>query len=158
MPQAIEFGGAKAQIRRRRHQGPMSPWRPQSRDDILVQSDFLLELKARLWGGAAALPSAEAVAVLLDQAVLERAVKLPRGLGATCGRRRTHAAGARTAATTLPRRRQDSAQGHQGRLATVRAELLPALSAGCAPRGAGRHIHKSPRLPLHPARRLQRDP
>ena len=49
--------------------------------------------------------------------------------------------------------RQDPAQGHQGRLASVRAELLPTLSAGCAPCRAGRHIDKSPRLSLHPARR-----
>jgi hypothetical protein len=55
--------------------GPMSPWRPRSRDDILVQSNFLLELKARLWGGAAALPRAEGAAVLSDQALRKRAVK-----------------------------------------------------------------------------------
>ena len=29
----------------------MSPWCPRSRDDILVQSNFLLELKARLGVG-----------------------------------------------------------------------------------------------------------
>ena len=47
----------------------------------------------------------------------------------------------------------DPAQGHQGRLAPVRAELLPALSAGGAPRRAGRHVDEPRRLPLHPARR-----
>ena len=49
--------------------------------------------------------------------------------------------------------RQDPAQGHQGRLAPVRAELLPTLSAGGAPCRAGRHIDKSSWLPLHQARR-----
>ena len=48
--------------------------------------------------------------------------------------------------------RQDSPQGHQGRLAPVRAELLPPLPAGCAPRGAGRHVHEPCRLPMHQAR------
>ena len=42
----------------------------------------------------------------------------------------------------------------QGRLALVRAELLQALPAGCAPRGAGRHIHESCRFPMHQARSL----
>ena len=37
---------------------------------------------------------------------------------------------------------KNSAQGHQRRLAPVRAELLPALPACCAPRGGGRHIHQ----------------
>ena len=38
--------------------------------------------------------------------------------------------------------RQNSTQGHQRRLALVRAELLPPLPAGCAPCGAGRHVHE----------------
>ena len=46
--------------------------------------------------------------------------------------------------------RQDSAQGHQGRLASVRAELLPTLPAGSASRGAGRHLHEPCRLSMHP--------
>ena len=37
-------------------------------------------------------------------------------------------------------RHQDSAQGDQGRLASLRAELLPPLPAGRAPRRAGRHV------------------
>ena len=41
------------------------------------------------------------------------------------------------------------AQGAEGRLAPVRAELLPALSAGRALPGADRHVHLSRRLPLH---------
>src|SRR5260370_24077304 len=48
--------------------------------------------------------------------------------------------------------RQDSTKGHQGRLASVRAELLPTLPAGSATRGAGRHIHESSRLSMHPTR------
>ena len=50
--------------------------------------------------------------------------------------------------------RQNSAQGHQRRLAPVRAELLPPLPAGCAPRGAGRHVHEPCRLSMHQARSL----
>ena len=45
-------------------------------------------------------------------------------------------------------------QGDQGRLAPLRAELLPQIPAGGALPGAGRHVHVSPRLPLHrPAER-----
>ena len=43
----------------------------------------------------------------------------------------------------------DSAQGDQGRLAPVRAELLPPLPAGGAPRAAGRHVDEPCRLPVH---------
>ena len=46
------------------------------------------------------------------------------------------------------RRRERSAPGHQGRLAPLRAELLPALPAGGAPGGDGRHVDQPPRLPL----------
>ena len=51
---------------------------------------------------------------------------------------------------------QDPAQGAEGRLASLRAELLPALSSGGAVSRAGRHLHLSRRLPLcrstHPLR------
>ena len=41
------------------------------------------------------------------------------------------------------------AQGAQGRLAPLRAQLLPALSPGGAPCRAGRHLDQPCRLPLH---------
>ena len=43
---------------------------------------------------------------------------------------------------------------HQGRLAPLRAELLPPLPPGRAPRAAGRHIYESRRFPMHQARSL----
>ena len=49
----------------------------------------------------------------------------------------------------VPARDQDSAQGAEGRLAPVRAELLPALPAGRALPRAGRHVDVPRRLPLH---------
>ena len=52
----------------------------------------------------------------------------------------------------LPAGHQDSAQGHQGRLASVRAQLLPPLPPGRAPRAAGRYVHEPCRFPLHQAR------
>ncbi len=53
------------------------------------------------------------------------------------------------------RRRPDPAQGHEGRVAPVRRELLPALPTG-GPDGAGRgHVHVAPRLPLRRARRVE---
>ena len=42
-----------------------------------------------------------------------------------------------------------SPQGGEGRLAPVRAELLPPLPPGGAPRPAGRHLHEPRRLPMH---------
>ena len=48
---------------------------------------------------------------------------------------------------------QDSAQGAERRLASVRAELLPALPSGRAPRRAGRYLDQPCRLSLrHPRR------
>ena len=48
---------------------------------------------------------------------------------------------------------QDSAQGAEGRLASVRAELLPPLSPGRAPCPAGRYLDKPRRVSLrHPNR------
>ena len=48
---------------------------------------------------------------------------------------------------------QDSAQGAQGRLAPLRAELLPPLSPGRAPSGAGRYLDEPRRVSLHRSRR-----
>ena len=69
-----------------------------------------------------------------------------------------------TESTRRPRRRElrrdptrdpHSAQGHQGRLAPVRAELLPPLSPGGAIPRADRHLHVASRVPVHrPARIL----
>ena len=47
-----------------------------------------------------------------------------------------------------PAEHQDSPQGAQGRLASVRAQLLPPLSPGRAPSGAGGHVDQPCRLPL----------
>ena len=49
---------------------------------------------------------------------------------------------------SLPARHQDPAQGAEGRLASVRAELLPALPAGGAPCPAGRYLDQPCRIPL----------
>ena len=49
-------------------------------------------------------------------------------------------------------RDQDSAQGAEGRVASVRAELLPALSSGRALPRTGRHVDLARRLPLHRGR------
>ena len=46
-----------------------------------------------------------------------------------------------------------SAQGDQGRLASVRAELLPPLSPGRAPRAAGRHVDEPRRISLRRQKR-----
>src|SRR5215472_16541512 len=48
---------------------------------------------------------------------------------------------------------QNPAQGHQRRLASVRAELLPPLPPGRAPRRAGRYVHKSRRIQVRHSRR-----
>src|SRR6185437_1150894 len=52
----------------------------------------------------------------------------------------------------LPARDPHSPQGAEGRLAFVRAELLPPLPPGGAARRAGRHVHKPRRLSLRGAR------
>ena len=49
-------------------------------------------------------------------------------------------------------RLQDPAEGDQGRLASLRAELLSTLPAGRASRGADRYLDLSSWLPLHQAR------
>ena len=46
-----------------------------------------------------------------------------------------------------------AAEGHQGRLAPVRPQLLPALPASRPPGRDRRHCHLPPRLPVHPSRR-----
>src|SRR5580704_2420427 len=57
----------------------------------------------------------------------------------------------------LPRRRQtgrrqNSTQGAQGRLASLRSQLLPPLPAGGAPCAAGRYLDEPRRIPLHHSR------
>ena len=49
----------------------------------------------------------------------------------------------------LPAGHQDSAQGDQGRLAPLRAELLPPLSPGRASCRADRHVDQPSRISLH---------
>ena len=48
----------------------------------------------------------------------------------------------------VPAQHQDSAQGDQGRLASVRAELLPPLSPGGAACGGDRYLDQSSRIPV----------
>src|SRR5579863_8595022 len=48
----------------------------------------------------------------------------------------------------VPAENQNSPQGHQGRLASMRAELLPPLSPGRAPCGSGGYIDEPRRLSL----------
>jgi formylglycine-generating enzyme required for sulfatase activity len=48
------------------------------------------------------------------------------------------------------RRRRDPPPGNEGRLAPVRAQLLPALPPGRAHGPAGRHRNLPPGVPLHP--------
>src|SRR5215472_2541261 len=43
---------------------------------------------------------------------------------------------------------QNSTQGAQGRLAPLRAKLLPPVPSGRSPCGAGRHVHQPRRLSL----------
>ena len=49
---------------------------------------------------------------------------------------------------SAPAEDQNSPQGHQRRLASVRAELLPPLSPGRAPCGAGRYVDKPCRISM----------
>ena len=50
----------------------------------------------------------------------------------------------------LPAADPDPAQGDQGRLASLRAELLPPLPPGRAPCRAGRHVNQPSRISLRP--------
>ena len=59
--------------------------------------------------------------------------------------------GQEAASSSLPAADQDSPQGHQRRLASVRAELLPPLSPGRAPCGADRHVYQPCRISLRHA-------
>ena len=61
---------------------------------------------------------------------------------------RTRAARRWRAATTRASQRSDSAQGAEGRLASLRAQLLPTLSSGGAPCRAGRHLDQPCRVSL----------
>src|SRR5262245_51657872 len=56
----------------------------------------------------------------------------------------------------LPAEHQDSPQGAQRRLASVRAQLLPPLPPGRAPRRAGRYIHEPCRIPMRRSRKEKR--
>ena len=76
-------------------------------------------------------------------------------------RRRTTPAASRgtrraTSAARQPRprpaRRAHPAPRHQGRLAPLRPQLLPPLPPGRPPGRGRRHLHRAPRLPLHPPR------
>jgi uncharacterized membrane protein YidH (DUF202 family) len=58
----------------------------------------------------------------------------------------------------LPARHSHSAQGAEGRLAPVRAQLLPSLPAGGAPRRADRYLHESRGLSLHPRGQRMSEP
>ena len=83
-----------------------------------------------------------------DRLVFDQASRPMRRRPAAC--RRTRAA-APMEASYDPRQPDDphSAQGAEGRLASLRAELLPALSPGGAPCRAGRHLDQPCRLSLH---------
>jgi hypothetical protein len=48
----------------------------------------------------------------------------------------------------LPAEYQNPAQGDQGRIASLRAELLPPLSAAGASRRSSRYVNKPSRIPL----------
>ena len=70
-------------------------------------------------------------------------------LAPACCRPRTPAAGPASAAATRDARGPHPAQGHEGRLAPLRPQLLPALPARRAHGPADRHLDLPPRLPLH---------
>ena len=71
--------------------------------------------------------------------------------------RRTRAAGREDRELRpSPARNQDPAQGAEGRLASVRAELLPPLPPGGAPSAADRHLDEPCRLPVHQSRERRR--
>ena len=76
-------------------------------------------------------------------------------------RRRTRGAAARGELRPAATGNQDSAQGAEGRVSPVRAELLPPLPAGGAPRATRRHVHQPRRLspgeprPGHDARAVR---
>src|SRR5262245_3312251 len=53
----------------------------------------------------------------------------------------------------LPAANQDSAQGAQGRLALVRAQLLPPLPSGRTSCRAGRYVHQPRRISMSHSRR-----
>ena len=78
--------------------------------------------------------------------------RAPRGLESRRAARPTiRAAASSRTASIRASRDQDSAQGHEGRLVPVRAELLPPLSARRAHGAAHRHVDVPSGLPLHRA-------
>jgi formylglycine-generating enzyme required for sulfatase activity len=54
----------------------------------------------------------------------------------------------RDARKSVPAENQNSPQGSERRLASLRAELLPPLSPGCAPRGSSGYVHKPRRFSM----------
>ena len=80
---------------------------------------------------------------------LVRAASSPRGRSRRVARRAIPAGRARRELRSAPARDPHPPQGDQGRLAPLRAKLLPQIPARGALSGADRHLHVSPRLPLH---------
>ena len=69
----------------------------------------------------------------------------PPAAGACCAAPRRAGGREQSADPRDPAR--DPAQGHEGRLAPVRPELLPALPPGGTDGSAGRHLNQPPRIP-----------
>ena len=88
--------------------------------------------------------------LVLDQARGRRSQGLLRA-------RRTRAAPGRRQLRPAPAGRPHPAQGAQGRLAPLRAELLPALPPGGAPCRGCRHLDQPCRLQMRRAKRSRRE-
>ena len=84
-----------------------------------------------------------------------RLVRRPRGRGPCLLRHREPPRGTARGQPRLRRGRPDPAQGDEGRLAPLRAELLPAVPPGRPDGAAHRHLDVPPRLPLHQPRVTQ---
>ena len=68
-----------------------------------------------------------------------------------CGQPTRRRAGTQLRSHSRLRVRAHPAQGDEGRIAPVRRELLPALSARGAHATGDRHVHLAPGVPVHPA-------